>query len=285
MKEDKKVSIVVATLERQKQLDRLLNSIVNSSYKNVEVIIVDQNPKGYLHDIISKYNTTLSLIHIISTEHGVSLNKNIGFHKSTGDIINYSDDDSFFDINTIEYGVALLENWDAVSGKVWCPLIGKSSLLKFPDKEERISFVNFYYTTIEFSMFWKRSIIEDIGDWDIHLGVGGVWGSEGGADLLVRSLKKGVRMYYFPDLKFYHENQELKDPNKLFSYGRGHGAMLAKNLLFEKNFRIIPYSFFYFFGAFVKSFIVFNIETRTSYKNRVKGIIEGFKEYIVFRKK
>ncbi|MGL5964736.1 MAG: glycosyltransferase family 2 protein [Fusobacteriaceae bacterium] len=49
------ISLVIPTIGRKKELDELLLSIKEQKYKKIEVIIIDQNPTGYLNDIIVRH--------------------------------------------------------------------------------------------------------------------------------------------------------------------------------------------------------------------------------------
>lgn len=283
-----KISIIIATIGRIVELDRLLNSIVNNTYKNTEVIIVDQNKEGYLNSVLNKYLNKFKIKHILSNKRGVSINKNIGYKYSEGSIITFSDDDSYYDTDTIERAILLLENFDAISGRPWCPLINQKSLIRSPDKEVKINSFNYFNATIEFAMFWKKTTLEKIGFWDEMLGVGGRWGSEGGADLVTRALKKGCIIQYFPKLIIYHENQLRKDKDKIYSYSKGHGAFMAKSIYKESNWRFFPYSFTIIVASSLKIFYFFitnRIQDMKVYQNRIKGIWQGFFEYRFFIKK
>ena len=46
MLQNKKVSIIIPTYRRPDTLCRTIDSIINSTYKNVEIIVVDDNNPG-----------------------------------------------------------------------------------------------------------------------------------------------------------------------------------------------------------------------------------------------
>lgn len=279
-----KVSIIIATLGRTMELDRVLNSVKNSTYKLVEVIIVDQNEDLSLASIIEKYSKILNIKYVRSSQKGVGINKNIGYEYCEGDIVTFSDDDSYYDIDTIEKAVMLLQNFDAISGRPWCPIINQKSLIRSPNEGAEINAFNYFNATIEFAMFWKKITLENVGLWDETLGVGGRWGSEGGADLVIRSLKKGAKIQYFSELIIFHENQLKKNKDKIYSYSKGHGAFMAKSILKEMNWRFLPYSITVITASLIKIpyYIIINDSYQVIvYKNRLKGIWKGFREYFI----
>lgn len=87
-----KVSIVMAYHNRKSQLIATLNSIKNSQYKNIEVIIVDDasDDSQKINEIPSLYNFDIKL-YVIDNQHKIWKNPciayNFGFKKATGDII------------------------------------------------------------------------------------------------------------------------------------------------------------------------------------------------------
>ena len=64
----KKFSLIMATYGREKEVDSFLKTIRKSNYnlELVEIIIVDQNDKISLDEIVSKYND-LNIKHPLST--------------------------------------------------------------------------------------------------------------------------------------------------------------------------------------------------------------------------
>lgn len=274
-----KVSLIVVTLNRRNELIRLLDSLTKSHYKNFEVIIVDQNGKGFLQDIILQFHPLLKIKHILSETKGAAFNRNVGLGYVEGEILNFPDDDCFFDNATIENAVNLIQDFDVIGGRVICPFEKDSSLVDFPTYNTKINIYNFYKCTIEFSMFWKREKFENLGFFDEKLGVGTYFGSEEGADLVIRALKRDFRLYYFSELIFFHENQKIKNLKKVYSYALGHGAFIRKHLLFSFNHFFILYSIKYVFSSILGIVLyLFSIKKREVYFERLKGVVAGFIE-------
>jgi hypothetical protein len=88
----KKVSIVIAYLNNRRQLFYTLDQIVNSKYKNIEVIIVNDGSDKDL-DIKELYSDKISSIKIVNTDLLIKTWKNlcmayhIGIKEATGDIV------------------------------------------------------------------------------------------------------------------------------------------------------------------------------------------------------
>ena len=90
---NKKISIVMTTHNRNKQLGYTLDTITKSKLsKQVEVIIIDDNSKIPPTEIVKKYSSDLDIkLTIIKPEEKTYVNPcipyNIGFSKATGDIV------------------------------------------------------------------------------------------------------------------------------------------------------------------------------------------------------
>lgn len=101
-KNDILVSIITPTYQREKDiLDRSLKSIINQSYRNIEIIIVDDNPEDsvYRHEI-SKYINTIKDERILYIKNknnlGGALSRNVGIKNAHGDYITFLDDDDIY---------------------------------------------------------------------------------------------------------------------------------------------------------------------------------------------
>ena len=82
-----KVSVIVPVYNVAKYLEECLNSIINQTYKNIEIIIVNDGSTDNSLDIIEIFKNKDNRIKVISQENkGISEARNIGFKntESTG---------------------------------------------------------------------------------------------------------------------------------------------------------------------------------------------------------
>ena len=114
---DKKVSIIVPVYNTEKYLPKCLDSILSQTYKNLEVICVnDESPDGSLA-LLEKYKAEDDRIIIIDKQNeGVSLARNAGLDRASGDYVMFVDSDDWIDADTVEcmLSAAEAENADAV---------------------------------------------------------------------------------------------------------------------------------------------------------------------------
>ncbi len=90
------VSIILPTYNRYKYLDRSINSVLNQTYKNWELIIVDDGSDDNSFSFIKNYLNKFSKIRYLFHENrGAAYSMNIGMQNSKGEFITFlgSDDE------------------------------------------------------------------------------------------------------------------------------------------------------------------------------------------------
>jgi len=86
------VSLVTCTLgDRKERLVRLLNSLAQQTFGAFELIVVDQNPPGYLDEILQTYGAELCIKHVRSAP-GLSVGRNLGLTVARGQIVGFPDE-------------------------------------------------------------------------------------------------------------------------------------------------------------------------------------------------
>jgi glycosyltransferase involved in cell wall biosynthesis len=107
------VSVVVCTYNRALYLDRCIQSLINQSYSNMEIIIVNGPSTDNTEDILSKY-PGITVIHQKKLN-GLSAARNLGIKESGGEIIAFIDDDAVADKDWVRYLLDGYEN-DLIAG-------------------------------------------------------------------------------------------------------------------------------------------------------------------------
>lgn len=95
------VSVVIPTHNRKNKLIRLIQSIQKSTYKNLEIIIVDDASTDGTYETIKEKFPKIKVLRN-EKELWVSASRNIGLKNSNGDYIFLIDDDNVIAKNTIE---------------------------------------------------------------------------------------------------------------------------------------------------------------------------------------
>ena len=109
-KELPKVSVIVPLYNQKRYLEPCIRSITNQSYKNLEIIIVND---GSTDDSLVRANKLAEgdrrIIVCDKQNEGTSFARRDGYLLSTGDYITFVDNDDLLPIRSIEIMVHLME--------------------------------------------------------------------------------------------------------------------------------------------------------------------------------
>ena len=97
------VSIIVPVYNVKKYLERCVNSIINQTYKKLEIILIDDGStdgSGYLCDELKEKDSRIVVIH--QKNEGVSNSRNKGIKISTGKYIGFVDSDDYIEKNMVK---------------------------------------------------------------------------------------------------------------------------------------------------------------------------------------
>ena len=98
-----KVSIIIPVYNVQKYLRKCLDSIVNQTFKNIEIIIINDGSSDNSLNICKEYSKKDKRINIINKHNeGVSKARNTGLLYATGEYISFIDSDDWVEQNMIE---------------------------------------------------------------------------------------------------------------------------------------------------------------------------------------
>ncbi len=111
------VSVIIPTYNRKNLLDISINSVLNQTYQNFEIIIVDDNSNDGTDDYIKKINH--DKIQYIKNKESMyaPTSRNIGILHSKGDLISFLDDDDEWYPDKLEKQVKLFQ--DSAVGLVY----------------------------------------------------------------------------------------------------------------------------------------------------------------------
>lgn len=101
------VSVIVPTRNRAAYLSFALDSVLNQTYPNVEIIVIDDGSTDATTDVLDSYGDRITVIRL--SGNGVSAARNHGFRRARGEYIQFLDDDDTLDHRKIEIQIRLLE--------------------------------------------------------------------------------------------------------------------------------------------------------------------------------
>jgi GT2 family glycosyltransferase len=109
---DPLVSIVIPTYNRKKLAERAINSLLNNSYKNLEIIAVDDASSDNTSEYLNKKFRANNRVKVYKNKKNLFAagTKNVGQEKIKGKYLQFFDDDNVADKNMIRELVSVLEN-------------------------------------------------------------------------------------------------------------------------------------------------------------------------------
>lgn len=97
------VSIVIPVFKVEKYLDRCLESVVNQTYKNIEIILVDDGSPDNCPKMCDGWAERDNRIKVIHKDNaGLGMARNTGIDNASGDYIIFVDSDDYIDLFTVE---------------------------------------------------------------------------------------------------------------------------------------------------------------------------------------
>jgi len=275
-----KFSIIIPTLNRINEPLLMLESLINQSFKDFEVLLIDQNEEDILSSHLHNFDT-LPLRHIKTNLKGASNARNTGIQSAKGEILTFPDDDCEFYDTFLEDINNYFKN-NSIDGIVTTSkdkYDGKAISILMSSKSQPINRKNVLKTVVEFGIIVKSNQTKGLL-FDPDMGVGSPnspnWSDEG-PDYILRLIENGVHFNYCPQFYMFHPNPVKKYNTKTalrsYRYGKGRGYFLKKhNFGF---FSISYYLFLYVVGIF-KGMVFLNPQMINYF---IKGFIGRYEGY------
>lgn len=126
----KKISIIIPAYNREKQIGRCIESLLSQTYKNLEIIIINDGSidgtKGIIDEFQKQNKDRIIVVH--TQNQGVSMARNEGISIATGDYIGFLDSDDYVDSQMYE---KLLNK--SIEGDY--DIVACNTLALYPDKQ------------------------------------------------------------------------------------------------------------------------------------------------------
>jgi GT2 family glycosyltransferase len=275
------LSLVIATVNREFELERCLASLVQDGNKGLEIIIVDQNVDDRVRRIMERYEQQLEIVHMRRSIIGASSARNAGAGIARGAWVGFPDDDAYFLPDTLRQFQhhAQAGEYDLISGMTRDDS-GEPSVLPWFTRECDITKRLLRRTVAESTLFIRRALFAQCDGFDPLFGPGGEFCAEEAIDL-VRRIRRDhpeARMRFFPAVCLVHANsvpyQNQKSLMKAKSYARGRGACFARHWRCVSKRRVLSEISRHAVGSLVLRGL-----RRRSRVDCLVGYVEGFRAY------
>ena len=205
------VSVIIPTYKRKDEFKTAFDSVINQTYRNIEVVIVDDNDEKIYSEkvveIISHVTTNFS-INYIKNKHnlGGALSRNVGINAAKGEYIAFLDDDDAYSSTKVEKQLELFKKTEYSNlGIVYC-------YTQAMDANDKILLV--YKNNVRGDFLYEAMIdcIAATSQWlckkNALLSVGGFSNvpSKQDSTLLIKLAHQGYQIDYVPEiLSIYYE--------------------------------------------------------------------------------
>lgn len=167
-----KISIIIPSYNEEKNISRCLDSVMNQTFSDFEVLCVDDGSNDKTFDIIKNYSEKDSrIIPLKNPNKGVSSARNFGIENAKGDYIGFVDSDDFIQPQMYEFLYrAVTENncdFSVCRYKKTSEFIQKEYKYK-TDTFKPENFISFYDSEFTknneliFSAIWTKLISKEI---------------------------------------------------------------------------------------------------------------------------
>ncbi len=104
MEQTQLVSVIVPLYNAEKYIEETMESILNQTYKNIEIVIVDDGSKDQSSSIVKNFKKKYpeQIQYILQENQGVSVARNTGIENANGEYISFLDSDDLWHSTKIE---------------------------------------------------------------------------------------------------------------------------------------------------------------------------------------
>ena len=177
---NKKVSIITPIYKVEKYLDKCVETLINQTYKNLEIILVDDGSPDNCPKMCDEWANKDKRIKVIHKKNGGVMSAwTTGFKNSSGDYIAFVDPDDYVDLNLIEKSLQKIEetnsnmaifgyeqiyenkniNKNAYNYTNYIPVLEKEDLEQF--KLNSCKQINSYTPLYKWNKVCERKLIEN----------------------------------------------------------------------------------------------------------------------------
>lgn len=284
------ISVIIPTYKRSEMLENAINSVTKQSYKNIEIIVVDDNDSESIDRInteklMKKYknNNMIKYIKHLKNKGGCAA-RNTGVKNSSGKYISFLDDDDFWDKDFLKKMIKMYDDQSLKKGAVYCNYyVGMYDKVFYLNKEYEFYSGNILekllsgWCPASTSFFLiKRECFETVGLFDENLK------SFQDYDMWLRIAKEYEFDYTTERLviKYEHSNDQVS----MNPYKRQDGLNTLDSKL-KKNLSSEQYSKFYNFKKKHQTIIIKNMILYNKAKYKKQNYIKLYIDYLKLNNK
>ncbi|WP_341677876.1 glycosyltransferase family 2 protein [Niveibacterium sp. SC-1] len=231
-----KFSLVMATLGRSVEVERLFDSLAAQTYRNFDLIVIDQNEDSRVRDLVTRFSDRMSIIYLRSAK-GLSRARNVGLKHVFGDLVAFPDDDCWYPPDLLQFVVDHFSRDAQLEGLTGCSINERGVLSqgRWLSERVRVTRKNLFTCATSYTIFLRADAARLAGEFDEALGVGSGtrWGAGEETNYLLRVIDADRKVCYDPELRVRHPEPVVEMDERTYSrarlYNRGFGRVLGLN--------------------------------------------------------
>ena len=180
LSQDKLVSCIIPSYKRCDSVTRAIDSVLNQTYKNIEVCVVDDNTPGdeysiKLQNALQRYSGDKRVRYIAQKEHkNGAVARNVGIKAANGDYIGFLDDDDEWLPNKIERQMMVFQSDSSIDAvtTLWVLLQGGKEIRRcshYSTDDLQFKILMRQVSVFTPTVLIKKSAIERFGGFDGNL--------------------------------------------------------------------------------------------------------------------
>ena len=242
------ISIVLPVYNGEKYLETSINSCVEQTYRNWELLIIDDGSTDRSAEIAKKYEAIDSRIHYFKNEKNLKLPKalNKGFSLAKGEYLTWTSDDNFYRPEALEKMLFELQKNNSQFVFAKCSIIdseGKEISTIFAPEDYQHAIWDYCFVGACF--LYSRKVKETVGEYDSEL-------------FLCEDYDYWLRIFACFDVQYINENlyaYRRHDKALSTTHKEGQYEMLERVLLknFAKKKNVITLDWFYLYRGLHRS--------------------------------
>lgn len=267
-----KVSVIVPIYNSEKYISKCIDSVLNQSYKNIEILLINDGSKDNSINILREYEKKDKRVVVIDKENeGVSKTRNLGIKKASGDYIMFVDNDDFLEKDCIKHFIENIGNNDLIIGG-YRRVSDKKTLFEYRLKDTEWSK---YIIMAPWSKLYKKSFLLDNNIEFPSLKIG----EDVGFNFHLYTKTNKIKITNYQDYNWYYNsgsvsNTSQKGLNKELSF-----QSILNYIVSLDGFYSNEYNLYY-----IKRYIVWYLLFSGRYSSKEKFINE-YKDLVEWKKK
>lgn len=246
------VTVVICVRDVEKHIDECMRSLLDQSFRDFEIVIVDDGCKDNTSKLVEKFDDKRILYFRNEKNLGIAESRNIGVKISKGEYIFFTDGDCTVSKDWIEEGIKYLKDPKCVGVEGKIHYVSEKYKPSFSDHVCQNKYGGQFMTG---NIAYKKSVIETVGGFDER------YSYFEDRDLALRIMKYG-KISFNPNMTVYAQQQNripkelikraTHITNKIFLFKKfGEKKMIFWRIVYPLNLAIA------LFPPVVFSFVLF----------------------------